>query len=171
MFIVGADAVTLAKQGKQFGFFSKYKLVLSSAFTNDVVLPAQGDSTAGVYTAIPYTPKMPGDKNAAFAKLFQERYKRPPSFIEGEQWQGIELMKAAIEKAGTTDVEAVRKALLTLKTNTIMGDVEMRPSDHQLLRPIALMQIEAVGDGTATQGLRKIEPASALIPEATVKCE
>lgn len=168
--VVGSDAVTLAKQGKQFGLFTKYKSVVSANFTNDIVLPAQGDATVGVYTSLSYSPKMPGAKNAAFAKMFEERYKHPPSFLEGEQWQAIELMKAAIEKAGTTELEPVRKALLTLKTNTILGDVEMR-SDHQLVRPVAVVQIEAGGSGTGVMALRKIEAASVVLPPPSINCE
>lgn len=171
LLIVGSDAVTLAKQAKQFGFFGKYKLVLSSHFTNEMVLDAQGDSTVGLYTAMAYSTEMPGDRNAAFVKLYTERYKRPPTFVAAEQWQAIEVMKAAIEKAGTTDVEAVRKALLGLKTKTITGDVEMRASDHQLLRPLGLVQVEAAGEGKAKMALRKIEPAAKLLPASTLTCD
>ncbi|HKS20139.1 MAG TPA: ABC transporter substrate-binding protein [Bradyrhizobium sp.] len=166
----GGDALTIPKQAKQFGLFAKYKLVLSVLLTNDIVLDAQGDSTVGLYSSLSYSTQMPGDKNATFVKLYTDRYKRPPSFLAAEQWQAVELMKAAIERAGTTDVESVRKALLGLKASTIMGDVEMRASDHQLQRPMALIQIESAGEGKAAMALRKIEPASKVLPAATVDC-
>lgn len=166
----GGDALTIPKQAKQFGLFGKYKLVLSVLLTNDIVLEAQGDSTVGLYTSLSYSTQMPGDKNATFVKLYNERYKRPPSFLAAEQWQAVEVMKAAIEKAGKVDVAAVREALLGLKTTTIMGDVEMRGSDHQLQRPMALVQIESAGEGKATMALRKIEPASKILPASTVNC-
>ena len=166
----GGDSLTIPKQAKQFGLFSKYKLVLSVLLTNDIVLEAQGDSTVGLYTSLSYSTEMPGDKNAAFVKLYTERYGKPPSFLAAEQWQAVEVMKAAIERAGTTDVEAVRKAMLGLKTTTIMGDVQMRSADHQLERPMALVQIESAGEGKAKMALRKIEPASKVLPAPTVDC-
>ena len=166
----GGDSLNIPKQAKQFGLFGKYKLVLSVLVTNDIVLDAQGDSTVGLYTSLSYSTQMPGEKNAAFVKLYNDRYGKPPTFFAAEQWQAVEVMKAAIERAGTTDVEAVRKAMLGLKTTTIMGDVEMRAADHQLMRPMALVQIESAGEGKAKMALRKIEPASKILAPPTVEC-
>lgn len=169
--IVGADAGTFAKQQKQFGLFGKFKTVVSSSFTNDIILPAQGDSTVGVYSAISYSPEMPGAKNAAFVKAWMERFKRPPSFIEADAYQMMELLKAAIDKAGTSEVGAVRKALAGLKTTTILGEVEMRAADHQLVRPMAFAQVESAGEGKGKLVLRGIEPGSAVAPKPALSCE
>lgn len=169
--IVGADAGALAKQQKQFGFFSKYKSVLSYYFTNDIALPSQGDTTVGIYTPQSYSPDMPGPRNAALVKLWQERFKRPPSFLEGETYQAMEVLRAAILKAGSADVAAVRKALIGLKTTTVMGEVEMRGADHQLIRPVALGQIEAAGEGKARLVMRRVEAGPAVMPAAVIKCD
>lgn len=169
IYMAGADGIALAKQQQQFGLFKKYKLVVSNYFTNDIALPAQGDSTVGVYTAMPYVHEMPGEKNAEVVKLFQEKFKRPTSNLEAEAWQGIELLRAAIEQAHSTDVPAVRDALAKLKTTTIFGEVEMRP-DHQLQRPMALMQVEAAGPGKARMVTRKIMSAAAIAPPVKQNC-
>ena len=50
-------------------------------------------------------------------------------------------------KAGTADVAAVRAALAGLKVSTIVGDVEMRAADHQLLRPLIVVQATEAGEG------------------------
>ena len=47
----GSGAITLAKQQQPFGLFSKYKSVLSVYSTNDTIISAQGDTTAGMVTA------------------------------------------------------------------------------------------------------------------------
>lgn len=54
---------------------------------------------------------------------------------------------------------------------TIMGEMQMRAADHQLLRPMALMQIQAADQGAAVMKLLKIEPTSVLTPPSVLKCE
>lgn len=167
--VAGSDGIALAKQQQQFGLFKKYKMVVSNNFTNEIALPAQGDSTVGVYSAMPHVRDMPGAKNAEVVKLFQEKLKRPISTLEAEAWQGIEILRAAIEQARSTDVMAVRNALAKLKTTTIFGEVEMRP-DHQLQRPMALVQVEEAGPGKARVATRKILPAAAIAPPVMQNC-
>ncbi|MEO5736633.1 MAG: ABC transporter substrate-binding protein [Variovorax sp.] len=168
--VLGNDGIAFAKQ-QQFGLFAKFKTLVSSQFTNEVVLAAQGDSTVGAYAAQSYTPAMPGERNAAFVKAFEARFKRPPYYIEAEQYQVYELLQAAITKAGSTDVAAVRAALAGLKANTILGDVEMRSADHQLVRPMALTQIAKGPDGKPYPALRAVEAAAAVTPPASPDCK
>jgi ABC-type branched-subunit amino acid transport system substrate-binding protein len=169
--VLGTDGTAFAKQQQQFGLFAKFKTVLSSNFTNDIVLGSQGDSTVGAYAAQAYAPSMPGERNAAFVKAFEARFKRPPNYIEADTYQVYELLQAAINKAKSTDVAAVRTALAGLKTNTIFGDVEMRAADHQLVRPMALLQIVKAGDGKAVSVVRGIEPAVSVTPPASLECK
>jgi branched-chain amino acid transport system substrate-binding protein len=169
--VTGSDAVTFAKQQKQFGLFDKFKTVVSASFTNDMVLDAQGDATAGVYTVLGYTASMPGEKNEAFIKAFEERYKRAPGYLDADTYQAFEILQAAIAKAKSTDVAAVRAAMAGLKVNTIFGDVELRAADHQLVRPMALIQVEKVSEGKARLALRSIEPGPSLTPAANPECK
>ena len=169
--VLGNDGITFAKQQQQFGLFSKFKTVVSSQFTNEVVIAAQGDSTVGTYAAQSYMPAMPGEKNAAFVKAFEARFKRPPYYIEAEQYQVFELLQAAITKANSTEPAAVRAALEGLKTNTILGDVEMRAADHQLVRPMALTQIVKGSDGKAYPALRAIEAGPTVTPPPSADCK
>lgn len=169
--VFAGDAVTLVKQQQQFGLFAKYKAVLSYYFVSEIQLPAMGDAVAGIYSAQGYSSDMPGPRNAAFVKVWQERYNRPPSLLEGEAYQAMEVMRAAILKAGSTDPTAIRKALAGSKLNTIMGDVEMRASDHQLIRPVGLVQVEVAADGKPRMALRRIEPGLTVMPASVVKCD
>jgi branched-chain amino acid transport system substrate-binding protein len=43
-------------------------------------------------------------------------------------------------------VSAVRAALSGLEATTVIGDVEMRAADHQLLRPLIVIQATQAGD-------------------------
>ena len=167
----GTGGNNFAKQQKQFGLFPKYKVVVSTSFTADIVLPAQGDTVVGVFSSQGFAPEFTGAKTEAFVKLWQERFKRPPSYIEADTWQAVELIKAAVEKAGgATDPAALRKALAGLKTSTVIGDVEMRAADHQLTRRMALLQVEAAGEGKARMALRAIVPPDQAAPAPVLNC-
>ena len=167
----GTGGNNFAKQQKQFGLFPKYKVVVSTSFTADIVLPAQGDTVVGVFSSQGFAPEFTGAKTEAFVKLWQERFKRPPSYIEADTWQAVELIKAAVEKAGgATDPASLRKALAGLKASTVIGEVEMRAADHQLTRRMALLQVEAAGEGKARMALRAVVPPDQAVPAPVLNC-
>ena len=66
-------------------------------------------------------------------------------------------MAAAINKAKSTDVSAVRTALAGLETDTVLGKVEVRAADHQTVRPIAVTQIVTGADGKPAYEIKEIE--------------
>ena len=167
----GTGGNNFAKQQKQFGLFPKYKVVVSTSFTADIVLPAQGDTVVGVFSSQGFAPEFTGAKTEAFVKMWQDRFKRPPSYIEADTWQAVELIKAAVEKAGgATDPASLRKALSGLKASTVIGDVEMRAADHQLTRRMALLQVEAAGEGKARMALRAVVPPDQAVPAPVLNC-
>ena len=58
---------------------------------------------------------------------------------------GILMWKAAVEKAGTTDVDAVRKAMVGQKLNAPSGYVEVMGANHHLSKPVMIGEIKADG--------------------------
>ena len=139
-------------------------------FTNDMALRFQGDATVGVTFAGDYLPAVPyGAKNDAFVKLYKERVGREPNYLEANTWVSFELIKAAAELAGKTDANALRDALAKLKTNTIYGEVSMRP-DHQLLRPTVVARIEAQPNGGAKATLIRSEGGKGMAPPVAINC-
>lgn len=58
---------------------------------------------------------------------------------------GIKMWKAAVEKAGTTDVNAVRKAMIGQKVQTPSGYLEEMGSNHHLYKPVMIGEIKADG--------------------------
>ncbi|MBD0400019.1 urea ABC transporter substrate-binding protein [Flammeovirga sp. EKP202] len=60
-------------------------------------------------------------------------------------YAGIYLWKKAVEKAGTTDVNQVIKALSGLSIEAPGGYVEMHPDNHHLSKPVLIGEIRADG--------------------------
>jgi branched-chain amino acid transport system substrate-binding protein len=170
--IFGSDAINLAKQQAQFGLFKKYKMVLGNSFVIPQTLPAQGDTVLGVYQTLGFVPGFPGAQAEAFVRAYQEKYNGElPAYTAADQYTAIQLMAAAINKANSTDVNAVRAALAGLKTDTVLGSVEVRAADHQTIRPIAINQIVAGADGKAAYEIRKIEAGPDITPPVDPACK
>jgi branched-chain amino acid transport system substrate-binding protein len=170
--IFGSDAINLAKQQAQFGLFKKYKMVLGNSFVIPQTLPAQGDAVLGVYQTLGFVPGFPGAQAEAFVKSYKEKYNgESPAYTSADQYMAIQLMAAAINKAKSTDVSAVRTALAGLETDTVLGKVEVRAADHQTVRPIAVTQIVAGADGKPAYEIKEIEAGPDIIPPVSPACK
>ncbi|WP_440640859.1 ABC transporter substrate-binding protein [Bradyrhizobium sp. PUT101] len=170
--IFGSDAINLAKQQQQFGLFKKYKMVLGNSFVIPQVLPAMGETVLGVYQPLGFVPGFPGAKAEAFVKAWKEKYNgQLPPYTAADQYAAIELMAAALNKAKSTDVNALRSALEGLKATTVLGDVEIRAGDHQTIRPMAINQIVTGSDSKPTYEIKKIEAGSDIIPAVDPACK
>ncbi len=136
--IIGSDAINLVKQQAQFGLFQKYKMVVGNSFVAPQVLPAMGDGALGVYEVLGFVAGEPGVQAEAFVKAYKERYGELPPYTSADQYSAIQLIAAAINKANSTDVAAVRGALAGIKMETVVGDIEVRAADHQAARPVVV---------------------------------
>lgn len=172
MYMPGSAGIGLAKQQAQFGLFDKYKLVMSASMVNEILIAGQGDTTVGVWSVQSYFSSLPGAANAEFVKAFEGKYNRKPSYLAADAYLAFMLVHEAITKAKSTDVAAVRGALKGLKLgNTIIGDIEMRAADHQLVRPMVVVQAVKAAPGKGEMALRSMEPASRTTLPPSPECK
>jgi branched-chain amino acid transport system substrate-binding protein len=170
--IFGSDAINLAKQQQQFGLFKKYKMVLGNSFVIPQTLPAQGDTVLGVYQNIGFVAGFPGAHAEAFVKAYKEKYNGElPPYTSADQYGAIQLIAAAVSKAKSTEIDAVRTALRGLKTEIVLGDVEVRAGDHQTIRRMAISQIVTGPDGKPMYQIKKIEPGPDITPPVDSACK
>lgn len=170
MYVPGSAGINLAKQQAPFALFDKYKLVLSASMVNEVLIPGQGDTTVGVWSSQSYHAGMPGKANADFVAAFEKRFGKKPSYLSADAYLSFVLLHEAIVKAGSTDVAAVRKSLEGLKTQTMVGEVQMRAADHQLVRPLVVVQATRTAPGKAEVVVRSVEPAERVTLAASADC-
>jgi ABC-type branched-subunit amino acid transport system substrate-binding protein len=171
MYYPSSGGIALIKQQAPFKLFEKYKTVLSSSMVNEILIGGHGDASVGLWSAQSYFWTLPGDLNASFVKAFEERFKRKPTYIDADAYLSLDLVHQAILKAGTTDVDAVRKALEGLKTTTIVGEVEMRAADHQLLRPLVVVQATKAGEGKGEITMRSVLARDIVQPAVSPDCK
>jgi branched-chain amino acid transport system substrate-binding protein len=166
-----SDGQSFAKQSKQFGLFDKYKLVLGNGFATDFQLDVLGDNVLGVYNTLSWTPELPGARNAAYVKEFERIAKRRPFYTDADMMAVLEVYRAGVIKAGSSDPDKVRKALEGLKIDTIFGNVEMRAADHHLIRQHGMAQVVKGPGGKNVFQLKVVKPGPEIYPPASAECK
>ncbi len=166
-----SGGITFIKQQAPFKLFEKYKMVLSSSMVNEILIGAHGDASVGLWSAQSYFWTLPGEINAKFVQAFERRFNRRPTYIDADAYLAFDLVHQAILKAGSTDVPAVRNALAGLKATTVVGDVEMRAADHQLLRPLVIVQATKAAEGKGEITLRSTLGRDVIEPAVSAECK
>ncbi len=138
----GHDAVLSCKQAKQFGILPKMKLVIP--YQIPFLAPECGaDITEGVYAATDFwwtlQDKFPLAK--MFVEAFQKKYNYRPEWGAENAYMSFALWADAVEHAGSFYPPDVIKAYETpRKINSMVGEVEWRAADHQLIRPVIIVK-------------------------------
>jgi urea transport system substrate-binding protein len=133
--VVGGSNVAFYKQLKAAGIdMTKEKpLFLTISVTEDEILGIGGENIDGIYASMKYFQSLPNENNQAFVKAFKERW--GDDIVIGDVTQaaylGPWLWKAAVEKAGSFDIDKVRAATPDIELTTAPeGYVKVHPNHH-----------------------------------------
>jgi len=137
--IWGNDAVNFIKQALPTGLFNKVKFAFTDGAALETLVPLGKSMPDGVYAAARYfftTPDTPLNRN--FVKHYQERFKEYPDYMAEETYAGVYFLKAAMERAGTTETEKVIAAIERepLAWETPEGWKIMRKEDHAAVEDV-----------------------------------
>jgi branched-chain amino acid transport system substrate-binding protein len=135
----GNDAVNFIKQGLSVGLFDKIKFAFPDGAALETLIPVGKAMPDGIFVASRYfflTPDSP--MNRRFVKTYLERFKEYPDYMAEETYAGIYFIKAAIERAGSTDTETVIKAVERepLAWETPEGWKIVRKEDHAVVEDV-----------------------------------
>lgn len=107
-------AANVTKQLRQLGVTAT--LMGEGAFTSESYLKLVGNLGKGVIGLVEYVPTIDNATNKAFVKSYKQHYKNEePSKYSAGAYQAVHILADAIKRAGSTDPEKIRQALL--KTN------------------------------------------------------
>jgi branched-chain amino acid transport system substrate-binding protein len=81
-----------------------------------------GKEAEFVYSATFWEATLPNPGNQDFVSAYEKEFKRAPAVQSANSHAGCQIFVEAVRRAGTTDSERLREALLALKTKTILGD-------------------------------------------------
>ncbi len=125
----GDDATAFYQQSAQFKLGEKVQMV--TELLDILNLKPAGDATLGLVGSSRYTYTYDIPENRAFVQRFQNALKEVPDTWDGEQYQALQLLFRAIEKAKSTETAALVKALEGLEITSVKGKLVMRECDHQ----------------------------------------
>ncbi len=108
----GPDVGILARQLRQLGVNIPW--IGSAAIVTDTALRLGGDALAGTYGVADFSP-FTNEVSARFAQAYRNKYGLDADIFSSWSYAAIYLLKHAIEKAGSTDAEAIRTALLSTR--------------------------------------------------------
>ena len=131
--IVGGSNVSFYKQLKAAGITGANTTLITISVTEDEALGIGGENLAGFYSAMKYFQSLDNPNNAAFVKAFKAKYGEKSVIGDVTQagYLGPWLWKAAVEKAGSFDVDKVVAASPGLELTTAPeGYVKLHPNHH-----------------------------------------
>ena len=131
--VVGGSNVAFYKQLKAAGVTSKSQTLLTLSVTEDELLGIGGENMEGFYASMKYFESLDNANNKKFVADFKTKY--GANSVMGDVTQaaylGPWLWKAAVEKAGSFDVDKVVAASPNLELTTAPeGYVKIHPNHH-----------------------------------------
>ncbi len=144
----GHDAVLSTQQAKQFGLLPKMKLVIPYQIPF-LAREVGADITEGVYAATDFwwtlEDKYPLAK--MFVAEFEKKFGYKPEWGAENAYMEFALWAEAVENAGTFYPPDVIKSYESpRKLNSMVGEVQWRAADHQLVRPVVIVKGKAPKD-------------------------
>ncbi len=131
----GGDLVNFIRQANDLGFFEQdYELLFAVGGATEVLSALGEQMPKDVWLGTRYWyDAYDNPINERFVSSYIERYGTAPSYNAEGAYAAVYAYKAAMEKAGTTDGEAVAAALSGLSFEAPNGTVTFRPGDHQAM--------------------------------------
>lgn len=158
--VVGGSNVAFYKQLKAAGITSDKQTLLTISVTEDEVLGIGGENLTGFYSAMKYFQSLDNPNNKAFVKAFKDKYGQDSVIGDVTQagYLGPWLWKAAVEKAGSFDIEKIAAASPGIELTTAPeGYVKVHPN-HHLWSKLRIGQWQSNGQAKVLYESELIEP-------------
>lgn len=158
--VVGGSNVAWYKQLKAAGVTAEKQTLLTISVTEDEVLGIGGENMKGFYSAMKYFQSLDNANNKEFVKSFKAMWGADSVIGDVTQaaYLGPWLWKAAVEKAGSFDVDQVVAASPGIELKTAPeGYVKVHPN-HHLWSKLRVGQWDANGQAKVVYESELIEP-------------
>ena len=119
-----------------------------------------GADANGIYISGSYLTNIDTPANKAFMAAMQKKFGaklKTPNDLSVPQYEGVYAYKAAVEKAGSTETDAVIKALAEVAVDGPRGKIQMNKQRHAPLT-IYLGQVQADGNVKLLETFKDVDP-------------
>lgn len=134
----GGDSINFIKQAVQYNFFQKVGFATEAGLSTEIFYALGKVIPEGLWSASHgYWFEHPNtQKNRDFVNRFVKRWGEYPHVTSHDSYAATYAYKKAVEKAGTTDPDAVVTALEGLEFETPAYKAQIRKEDHQAIRDV-----------------------------------
>lgn len=141
VYMLDQQGLNVMKQYVQFGLTMPLigRPPLVSPLVTDLLATGKFN---GSWTVYPYYDQYRSPENDAFAKPFTEKNKQGPHYVAYGIYEGMLIAADAIRRAGSTDPNAVREALLKSNYKGILGPIAF-DANHQSQNNLMLMVVDS----------------------------
>lgn len=166
----GSWQIAIAKQAQEFGI----DIPLAPYLLGDTDIKAAGlDAFQNVNGAIQFYWDQ-NDATRAFAKRYQERYNRPPTFTNAMAYEMLTHYLSAAKAAGTEDATNIVNKMREAPIPLINGDTATIREDGRVMRPmysfVTKTPAESTGDWDYLKITGKIETDKVASPLSESTC-
>ena len=132
------DGMTLVKQMKELGYTPKLSLFIRAP---DAQIWSQNLGKDGDYMVLAagWHHAMKGAGVKELNEAHQKRFRRPADPLVGPAYACVQILAAAVTRAGGPDRDKIRDAVAATSMNTVIGSVKFRPDGTGIV-PQALLQ-------------------------------
>lgn len=140
VYMLDQQGFNLMKQYTQFGLTMPLvaRAPLVAPLVKDLLTSGKFD---GSWTVYPYYAQYSSPQNDAFAKPFEAKNKQVPHYVAYGVYEGIMVAADALKRAGSTDGQAVRDALVKTDYPGILGPIKF-DEHHQSHNNLMFMTVE-----------------------------
>ena len=156
--MAGNDTVRLFTQMAEFGVNRNIQVVGASGTVTGQNLAAIGKAADGFVTGVGYSTSIPTAENQKFVADFTAANKTVPDLYGADSYGVLFAYKAAVEKARSTDTDAVRSAFRGLQWATPQGMKTLRAGDHQAMQDMYAVKV----NGGKFEIVGKVAAAAAI---------
>lgn len=152
----GAPNVTLTKQLRAAGVDVPY----GNLAVDEGTARNMGADAVGIYISASYITDIPSKENQEFLKNMKAHFGdklETPNDLSVPQYEGVYLYKLAVEKAGTTDAQAVIDALDDVSFVGPRGKIQMNKQRHAPLT-MYLAQVQEGGGIRLISSFKDVDP-------------
>jgi branched-chain amino acid transport system substrate-binding protein len=152
----GAPNVTFTKQLRSAGITAKY----GNFALDEGTAKTLGPDAEGIYLGGTYYTSIDTQENKEFLEALRAKFgekTETPNELSVPQYDAVHLYALAVKKAGTTDTDAVVKALSEVTFDGPRGQVQMSKQRHAPLT-MYLSQVNAQGDTTIIKSYPHVDP-------------
>jgi branched-chain amino acid transport system substrate-binding protein len=168
--LFGADLTAFVREGNTRGLFEGKTVVSLLTGEPEYMIPLGEETPEGwIVTGYPWQEITQPASHKAFADAYQKKFSDTPRLGSLLGYVVGYMIKDMLDKAKSTETDALLKTLPDMKFDTIAGPVTMRGIDHQSTLGAWIGETTRNGKVGGMKNWKYADGANFLFPEAEVK--